>query len=132
MSTGVVRSNDEIEAEFAARRANAANRREGYLDLEAEQDRDDIWDNIATDNPRASTGMDELFSDAQRRSAQRFQAQHDHLNFLDNLLLPQYVALPKQLSGVLLDAPHRVVHVLHATLVLRHQRTVEKLVQHGK
>jgi len=99
---------------------------------EAEQDGGDIWDYIAADNPHAAAGMDELFSNAQRRSAQRFQAQHDHLDFLDDFFLPKHVALPKQLSGVLLDAPHRVVHVLHATLVLRHQRTIEKLVQHGK
>lgn len=31
---------------------------------EAEQDRTDIWDYIATDNPGAAARMDELFSDA--------------------------------------------------------------------
>lgn len=31
---------------------------------EAEQDRDDIWNYIAADNPVAATLMDELFSDA--------------------------------------------------------------------
>lgn len=31
---------------------------------EALQDRTDIWDYIATDNPRAAARMDELFSDA--------------------------------------------------------------------
>ncbi len=29
---------------------------------EAEQDRNEIWDYIATDNPRAAARMDELFS----------------------------------------------------------------------
>jgi addiction module RelE/StbE family toxin len=32
--------------------------------LEAEQDRFDVWNYIATDNPRAAVRMDELFSDA--------------------------------------------------------------------
>lgn len=31
---------------------------------EAEQDRDDVWDYIATDNVAAAARMDELFSDA--------------------------------------------------------------------
>ena len=31
---------------------------------EAQQDRADIWDTIATDNPRAAARMDALFSDA--------------------------------------------------------------------
>jgi plasmid stabilization system protein ParE len=31
---------------------------------EAEQDRADVWDYIAADNPRAAARMDELFSDA--------------------------------------------------------------------
>lgn len=31
---------------------------------EAEQDRADVWDSIAADNPRAAARMDELFSDA--------------------------------------------------------------------
>ena len=34
---------------------------------EALQDRNDIWDYIATDNPRAAARMDELFSDAASR-----------------------------------------------------------------
>ncbi len=34
---------------------------------EALQDRNDIWDYIATDNPRAAARMDELFSDAVSR-----------------------------------------------------------------
>ncbi len=34
---------------------------------EAEQDRDDIWNYIAADNPVAATLMDELFSDAAAR-----------------------------------------------------------------
>lgn len=32
--------------------------------LEALQDRADIWDHIAADNPRAAARMDELFRDA--------------------------------------------------------------------
>lgn len=36
----------------------------GYLDAEALQDRLDIWDYIATENPRAAVHMDELFSAA--------------------------------------------------------------------
>jgi toxin ParE1/3/4 len=36
---------------------------------EAQQDRTDIWDSIATDNPRAAARMDELFSDAAARLA---------------------------------------------------------------
>ena len=31
---------------------------------EAQQDRADVWDHIADDNPRAAAKMDELFSDA--------------------------------------------------------------------
>lgn len=37
--------------------------------LEAEQDRDDIWNYIAADNPLAAVDMDELFSDAAARLA---------------------------------------------------------------
>ena len=36
---------------------------------EAEQDRADIWDYIAADNPSAAVRMDELFSDAAARLA---------------------------------------------------------------
>jgi toxin ParE1/3/4 len=36
---------------------------------EALQDRADIWDYIAADNPRAAARMDELFSDAAVRLA---------------------------------------------------------------
>jgi addiction module RelE/StbE family toxin len=36
---------------------------------EAQQDRADIWDYIATDNPHAAIRMDELFSDAATRLA---------------------------------------------------------------
>lgn len=36
---------------------------------EAEQDRIDIWDYIAADNPRAAARMDALFSDAAGRLA---------------------------------------------------------------
>ena len=36
---------------------------------EAEQDRADIWDYIAADNPVAAVRMDELFSDAAARLA---------------------------------------------------------------
>lgn len=32
--------------------------------LEASQDREDIWNYIAADNPHAAADMDELFSDA--------------------------------------------------------------------
>lgn len=35
--------------------------------LEAEQDRFDVWNYIATDNPNAAVRMDELFSDAATR-----------------------------------------------------------------
>lgn len=35
----------------------------------AQQDRADVWDYIATDNPRAAARMDELFSDAAARLA---------------------------------------------------------------
>jgi toxin ParE1/3/4 len=34
---------------------------------EAQQDRADIWDYIAADNPRAAVAMDQLFSDAAAR-----------------------------------------------------------------
>ena len=34
---------------------------------EAEQDRIDVWDYIAADNPHAAVQMDELFSDAAAR-----------------------------------------------------------------
>ena len=34
---------------------------------EAEQDRDDIWDYIAAENPEAAVKMDELFSDMAAR-----------------------------------------------------------------
>ena len=37
---------------------------------EAQQDRTDVWDYIATDNPRAAARMDELFSDAAARLAE--------------------------------------------------------------
>jgi len=37
---------------------------------EALQDRFDIWDYIATDNPHAAARMDELFSDAANRLIQ--------------------------------------------------------------
>lgn len=37
---------------------------------EAEQDRADVWDYIATDNPHAAARMDELFSDAAARLAE--------------------------------------------------------------
>lgn len=36
---------------------------------EAEQDRDDIWLHIATENVRAASRLDELFSDAATRLA---------------------------------------------------------------
>ena len=36
---------------------------------EAQQDRADIWDYIATDNPTAAAQMDQLFSDAAARLA---------------------------------------------------------------
>ena len=36
---------------------------------EAEQDRIDIWDYIAIDNPRAAAGMDTLFSEAAAKLA---------------------------------------------------------------
>lgn len=36
---------------------------------EAEQDRADVWDYIAADNPQAAARMDELFSDAADRLA---------------------------------------------------------------
>lgn len=36
---------------------------------EALQDRADVWDYIAADNPRAAARMDELFSDAATRLA---------------------------------------------------------------
>lgn len=36
---------------------------------EAEQDRNDIWQYIAVDNPRAAIKMDELFSEAAARLA---------------------------------------------------------------
>lgn len=34
---------------------------------EAQQDRADVWDYIAADNPRAAARMDEIFSDAAAR-----------------------------------------------------------------
>ena len=37
---------------------------------EAEQDRVDVWDYIAADNPHAATRMDELFSEAATRLAE--------------------------------------------------------------
>ncbi len=37
---------------------------------EAQQDRTDVWDYIAAENPRAAARMDELFSDAATRLAQ--------------------------------------------------------------
>lgn len=37
---------------------------------EAEQDRADIWDYIAADNPRAAVRIDELFSNAATRLAE--------------------------------------------------------------
>ena len=36
---------------------------------EALQDRSDIWDHIATDNPRAAANLDALFSEAAARLA---------------------------------------------------------------
>ena len=36
---------------------------------EAEQDRDDIWEYIATDSPRAAARIDRLFSEAAARIA---------------------------------------------------------------
>jgi addiction module toxin, RelE/StbE family len=40
---------------------------------EAQQDRTDVWDYIAADNPRAAARMDELFSDSAT-----WLAQHPH------------------------------------------------------
>jgi len=37
---------------------------------EAQQDRADVWDYIAADNPQAAARMDELFSDAVARLAE--------------------------------------------------------------
>ena len=37
---------------------------------EAQQDRADVWDYIAADNPRAAARMDEIFSDAAARLTQ--------------------------------------------------------------
>lgn len=37
---------------------------------EAQQDRADVWDYIAADNPRAAARMDEIFSDAAARLIQ--------------------------------------------------------------
>ena len=36
---------------------------------QAQQDRADVWDYIATDNPQAAARLDELFSDAASRLA---------------------------------------------------------------
>lgn len=47
-----MRANAEIETEFAARRAVPQNRREVIWTPEAQQDRDDIRNYIATDNPK--------------------------------------------------------------------------------
>jgi toxin ParE1/3/4 len=41
-----------------------------YWTPEAEQDRADIWDHIATDNPRAAARMDILFSRSAARLAE--------------------------------------------------------------
>jgi len=38
--------------------------------LEAQQDRAEVWDYIAADNPRAAARMDEIFSDAAARLTQ--------------------------------------------------------------
>nr|WP_231480738.1 type II toxin-antitoxin system RelE/ParE family toxin [Thiomonas sp. FB-Cd] len=40
------------------------------MDAEAQQDRADVWDYIAADNPRAAARMDEIFSDAAARLIQ--------------------------------------------------------------
>ena len=40
---------------------------------EAQQDRADVWDHVAADNPRAAARMDELFSDAAARLAEHPQ-----------------------------------------------------------
>lgn len=37
---------------------------------EAQQDRADVWDDIAADNPRAAARMDELFSEAAAKLAE--------------------------------------------------------------
>jgi len=37
---------------------------------EAQQDRADVWDYIAADNPRAAARMDEIFTDAAARLTQ--------------------------------------------------------------
>ncbi len=59
---------------------------------EAEQDRDDIRNYIAADNPNAATLMDELFSDATVRLVT-----YPMLGRLDrNLLLCSHALLPHQ------------------------------------
>ena len=59
---------------------------------EAEQDRDDIWNYIAADNPVAATLMDELFSDAAARLVT-----YPMLGRPDrNLLLCSHALLPHQ------------------------------------
>ena len=40
---------------------------------EAQQDRADVWDHVAADNPRAAARMDELSSDAAARLAEHPQ-----------------------------------------------------------
>ena len=45
-------------------------RREVVWTPEAQQDRADVWDYIAADNPRAAARMDEIFSDAAARLIQ--------------------------------------------------------------
>ena len=37
---------------------------------EAQQDRDEVWDYIAADNPRAAARMDEIFSNAAAKLTQ--------------------------------------------------------------
>lgn len=59
MRAGLGRSNDEVEAVVRV-----------VWTPEAQQDRADVWDYIAADNPRAAARMDEIFSDAAARLTQ--------------------------------------------------------------
>jgi hypothetical protein len=53
---------------------------------EAQLDRADIWEHIATDNPHAAAKMDELFSDA----ASHLRHGHANAEFI-HIVLPCYV-----------------------------------------
>ena len=58
--------------------------------------------------------------------------EQDDLDLLDDLFLPQCIALPGDFLHPALQVCYRVLEVRHPLAVLRHQRGIEHLMQGSK